>query len=201
MAASNLRVPRAALGRIRTLNFTSPIARGDITYHGPGQVVCYPILNLDAIRHGNQGGTFNSLRGYDSRHRGVWCYGVSCGRTHRRLDRAANCDLRQEKRNRGHRRSHPSRWVTSHGFAYNVSTDLSYFDLIVPCGLVGCHATSLAKLLGRPVMIHEVLPRLAEEVGSQRAGPKMRALRKRIRRTARRQQPGGRSNQCVTVIS
>ncbi len=45
---------------------------------------------------------------------------------------------------------HISRWVTSHGFAYNVSTDLRYFDLIVPCGIAGTRATSLEKLLGRP---------------------------------------------------
>ena len=46
---------------------------------------------------------------------------------------------------------HISRWVTSHGFAYNVSTDLRFFDLIVPCGIAGRRATSLEKLLGRPV--------------------------------------------------
>jgi lipoyl(octanoyl) transferase len=64
---------------------------------------------------------------------------------------------------------HISRWVTSHGFAYNVSTDLSYFDLIVPCGIVGMRATSLEKLLGRNVGLNEVAPRisahLAESLG------------------------------------
>ena len=45
---------------------------------------------------------------------------------------------------------HISRWVTSHGFAYNVSTDLRYFDLIVPCGIADRRATSLEKLLGAP---------------------------------------------------
>jgi lipoyl(octanoyl) transferase len=60
---------------------------------------------------------------------------------------------------------HISRWVTSHGFAYNVCTDLSYFDLIVPCGIAGCRATSLEKLLGRPVAPAEVLPQIAVEFG------------------------------------
>ena len=60
---------------------------------------------------------------------------------------------------------HISRWVTSHGFAYNVSTDLSYFDLIVPCGIADCRATSLENLLGRPVTTAETLPRLAAEFG------------------------------------
>ena len=46
---------------------------------------------------------------------------------------------------------HLSRWVTSHGFAYNVSTDLRYFDLIVPCGIAGKRATSLERILGRTV--------------------------------------------------
>src|SRR5207249_8165404 len=51
---------------------------------------------------------------------------------------------------------HISRWVTSHGFAYNVSTDLRYFELIVPCGISGRKATSLEKLLGRSVRREEI---------------------------------------------
>jgi len=55
---------------------------------------------------------------------------------------------------------HISRWVTSHGFAYNVSTDLRNFDLIVPCGLVQKKATSLEKILGRAVAVEDVKPYL-----------------------------------------
>ena len=55
---------------------------------------------------------------------------------------------------------HLSRWVTSHGFAYNVSTDLRYFDLIVPCGIADRRATSLEQLLGRSVEIKEVAPHI-----------------------------------------
>jgi lipoyl(octanoyl) transferase len=55
---------------------------------------------------------------------------------------------------------HISRWVTSHGFAYNVSTDLRFFDLITPCGIAGCRATSLEKLLGTSVARGEAIARL-----------------------------------------
>jgi lipoate-protein ligase B len=60
---------------------------------------------------------------------------------------------------------HISRWVTSHGFAYNVSTDLRFFDLIVPCGIAHRKATSLEKLLGHSVDSHEVASRLTRHFG------------------------------------
>jgi lipoyl(octanoyl) transferase len=60
---------------------------------------------------------------------------------------------------------HISRWVTSHGFAYNVSTDLRYFDLIVPCGISGCKATSLEKILERAVTRQEAVQPVVRNFG------------------------------------
>jgi lipoyl(octanoyl) transferase len=72
---------------------------------------------------------------------------------------------------------HISRWVTSHGFAYNVSTDLRFFDLIVPCGIADRQATSLEKVLGRSVQESEVAPRIAKHLG-ELFGLKLNAISK-----------------------
>ena len=60
---------------------------------------------------------------------------------------------------------HISRWVTSHGFAFNVATDLRYFELIVPCGIAERKATSLEKVLGRAVKRNEAAPKIVEHFG------------------------------------
>jgi len=115
---------------------------GDVTYHGPGQIVGYPILDLNPDRRdvhryvrdleevmirtaADFGVAAVRIRGLT----GVWVGADKLGAIGVRI----------------------SRWITSHGFAFNVMTDLTQFDLIVPCGIRDAGVTSLARLLGRPV--------------------------------------------------
>jgi lipoyl(octanoyl) transferase len=133
---------------------------GDITYHGPGQIVGYPILNVGAIKRDvvwyvrqleevmiRASSDFAVTAQREAGKTGIW---VGDGAAAEKLAAIG---------------VHISRWVTSHGFAYNVSTDLRYFDLIVPCGIVERKATSLEKLLDRQVGLEEVKQALAKCFG------------------------------------
>jgi lipoyl(octanoyl) transferase len=128
---------------------------GDITYHGPGQIVGYPILNLNNIKRdvGWYARTLEEAMIRASADCGVTAYRVS-GKT----GIWVHVEASEEKL--AAIGVHISRWVTSHGFAYNVSTDLRYFDLIVPCGIAGRKAASLEKILSRNVTLDEVKPHL-----------------------------------------
>ena len=126
---------------------------GDITYHGPGQIVGYPILDLkpercDVHRYvrdleevlirvaADYGLAAERVKGLT----GVWIGGEKLAAIGVRI----------------------ARWITSHGFALNVSTDLDYFDLIVPCGIRDRGVTSLSRLMGRPIGRAEVEDRLIQ---------------------------------------
>ncbi|MFH0963038.1 MAG: lipoyl(octanoyl) transferase LipB [Planctomycetota bacterium] len=140
---------------------------GDITYHGPGQLVAYPILRLDRSRSGGVRGYLRKLEEVviemlsaynieaerDARYTGVWVGGAKI------------CALGVAV----------TRWVTWHGLALNVNTDLSYFDLIVPCGIRGRGVTSLAKELGRTADFEEAQDRLEEAFGKVMARELVRA--------------------------
>jgi len=127
---------------------------GDITFHGPGQLVGYPILDL--TRHGKDLHRYlrrleevliRTLHRYgihgerSAGQTGVWVHGA----------KIASIGV------------HVSRWVSRHGLALNVSPDLSAFDLIVPCGLSGIRMTSMAALLKRQVPVQAVAEAVAEQ--------------------------------------
>ncbi|MGA9772520.1 MAG: lipoyl(octanoyl) transferase LipB [Blastocatellia bacterium] len=129
---------------------------GDVTYHGPGQLVGYPIINLkpdrcDVHRYVRDieevlirtiaefGVTGNRIKGLT----GVWVGN----------EKVAAIGVRI------------ARWITSHGFALNVSTDLSYFQMIVPCGITDKGVTSLSRLLGRQIEMKEVAQVAAHHFG------------------------------------
>ena len=113
---------------------------GDITYHGPGQVVGYPIISLKPDRCD----VHRYVRDLEEvLIRTASDYGIAAGRiagltgVWAGRDKLAAIGVRI------------ARWVTSHGFALNVTTDLSHFDLIVPCGIADHGITSLERLTGR----------------------------------------------------
>ena len=133
---------------------------GDITYHGPGQIVGYPILDLDnfgvSIKnyiHGLEEVIIQTLEHYDiiatrsTGATGVW------------LDAESPVNTRKISAI-GVRTSH---WVSMHGFAFNINTNLDYFGYIVPCGIQGKSVTSLEKELGRKIDIDEVHQILKKE--------------------------------------
>lgn len=129
---------------------------GDITYHGPGQITGYPILDLEKFKpdlgwylrtmeevmiqvlaeYGLEGGRSEGETG-------VWL-GVGTATPRKICAFGVRC----------------SRWITMHGFALNVNTDLSYFNHIVPCGIQGKGVTSLEAELGREVSMAEVKEKL-----------------------------------------
>jgi lipoyl(octanoyl) transferase len=133
---------------------------GDITYHGPGQIVGYPILDLDnfftdihlylrtleeaiiltLVDYGIASGRYEGFTGVwldadNEKARKICALGVRC-----------------------------SRWVTMHGFAFNVNTDLRYFKNIVPCGIDDKDVTSMEKELGFKLDMEEVKSKLAQHI-------------------------------------
>lgn len=132
---------------------------GDVTYHGPGQLVGYPILDLKPDRRDLHAylrslervlvGALRTL-GLDGRRdaagTGVWVGGA----------KVAAIGIRVS-----------SGWITSHGFALNCDPDLSYFDAIVPCGLHGREVTSISRLLGREVNVEDAAPAVVAAMASE----------------------------------
>jgi lipoyl(octanoyl) transferase len=160
--------------RQKGVEFYETSRGGDITYHGPGQIVGYPILNLSAIRRDvvwyvrtleevmiRTSGDFGVVATREAGKTGVW---VAAEKNSPQSAQGSQSGTETAGK-LGAIGVHISRWVTSHGLAYNVSTDLRYFDLIVPCGIAGRKATSLEKLLGHRVDSREVAARLTQHLG------------------------------------
>lgn len=147
---------RAAKG----ISFFHTNRGGDITYHGPGQIVGYPILDLE--KYYTDIGRYlrnleeviirvmarYGLKGDRSKgETGVWLDPDVPGRERKICAMGVRC----------------SRWVTMHGFAFNVNTDLGYFDHIIPCGIRNKKVTSLEKELGYSLPLEEVKDAVREE--------------------------------------
>jgi lipoyl(octanoyl) transferase len=149
--AANVLLPAEAL-RERGFEVFETGRGGDVTYHGPGQVVGYPILDLAPDRRD----VHRYVRDLEEvMMRTCTDYGLEASR----LEGLTGTWLGDEKI--GAIGVRIARWVTSHGFAFNVGTDLSAFDLIVPCGIRERGVTSLERRLGHPVPLDEVMDRLA----------------------------------------
>jgi lipoyl(octanoyl) transferase len=138
-------------------------------------VVAYPILNLAEIRR-DVGWYVRQLE--EAMTRATAEYGIVAerreGRTGIWVNVAGEDGVATEEK-LGAIGVHISRWVTSHGLAYNVATDLSYFDLIVPCGIAGKRATSLTRLLSRAIGVNDAAPRLERHL-AECFGLAMRAV-------------------------
>jgi lipoyl(octanoyl) transferase len=147
--------------RQKNVEFYETSRGGDITYHGPGQLVGYPILQLGEIR---KDVVWYVRMLEEAMIRTTAEFGLGAYRVEGKTGIWVSTATASEEK-LGAIGVHISRWVTSHGFAYNVSTDLRYFDLIVPCGIAGRKATSLEKLLDRAVFMEEVAPRMARHLG------------------------------------
>ena len=182
--------------RQRNVEFYETSRGGDVTYHGPGQLVGYPILQLGAIRKDvvwyvrmleevmiRTSAEFGISAVREAGKTGVWVLPEAWIEERflsTQADRLTGSEPEEQRRRLapfemtvssglaeklGAIGVHISRWVTSHGFAYNVATDLRNFDLIVACGIVGRKATSLEKLSGRGVSVRETALKIVRHFG------------------------------------
>lgn len=130
---------------------------GDITYHGPGQLVAYPILDLDHF--------FTDIHKYlrlleETIILTLAEYGIVAGRSKGETGVWLDADVPGKARKICAMGVRCSRWVTMHGWGFNVNSNLNYFNNIVPCGIVDKSVTSMQQELGREVDMEEVKEKL-----------------------------------------
>lgn len=158
----NLLVNNARLKELG-VSFFKTNRGGDITYHGPGQVVGYPILDLERFVT-DLGKYMRNLE--EVIIRAIAHYRIEGGRLPGSTGVWLDPDIKGRARKICAMGVRCSRWVTMHGFALNVNTDLRYFDYIVPCGINDKAVTSIQKELGKAVDEQEVKDILRHEFGS-----------------------------------
>lgn len=157
---NNLLVTNSEL-KARNVSFYKIDRGGDITYHGPGQIVGYPLLDLESFPFGLnkyvyflEESIIKTLKGYN----------ITAGR----LEGATGVWIDPENAERARKICaigiRASRWVTMHGFAFNINTQLEYFKYINPCGLTGKKVTSLQKELECKINIEEVKTKLKANI-------------------------------------
>jgi len=135
---------------------------GDVTYHGPGQIVGYPIIDLNPDRRD----VHRYVRDLEEvMIRVCTAYGVEAGRLAGLTGTWVTHPTRGPEKI-GAIGVRISRWVTSHGLAFNVATDLAFFDLIVPCGIADRGVTSLERVTRRPLDLAEVAVALSTEMAA-----------------------------------
>jgi lipoate-protein ligase B len=153
--SNNVLFPEAEMKR-RGIHIWRIERGGDVTFHGLGQLVGYPIINLRNFKLGVKSyvsllekALIGVLRDFGiegeriKEHPGVWVHG----------EKVAAIGV------------YVKDWITMHGFALNVNTDLSYFSLIVPCGISDMGVTSMKKILGREIPLEKVALIFAKEFG------------------------------------
>ena len=139
--------------KARGIDFFHTNRGGDITFHGPRQIVGYPILDLEKFY--TDIGRF--LRNIEEMIILTLSeYGIAAGRSPGETGVWIDADIKGRERKICAIGVRSSRWITMHGFAFNVNTDLNYFNFIIPCGIQNKQVTSLQKELGHEVNIEEV---------------------------------------------
>lgn len=150
--AGNLLADEATLQQLHA-DFVRTSRGGDITYHGPGQLVGYPIFDLENF--------FTDIHRYmrsleETVIRTLKTFGIEAGRAEGMTGVWIEPQHPHRARKICAMGVKTSRWVTQHGFALNINTDLNYFSYIIPCGLHNKAVTSMQKELGSPVPVKEV---------------------------------------------
>lgn len=142
---ANLKIKKEELHTIKA-SYIHSNRGGDITYHGPGQIVAYPVIDLENF--------FTDIHRYmrlleESVMLTLNKFGISAGRIAGLTGVWLNADNEKKSRKICAMGVKTSRWVTMHGLAFNVNTDLNYFDYIIPCGIADKAVTSMEKELGQ----------------------------------------------------